>query len=103
MMIGSKGGGDLMFRCPECGSHDFTTDNLVAPEIEWIGNCRGPRCTFKWPRTEDIRYFCLVLPLSPETFAQLDKLSCDMGLGFQQVLEHLISHTVVTKALNDPT
>lgn len=48
------------FLCPRCGSGSFGTSTLDTRD--WtaaVGHCHGFGCTFKWKRTDDLKYFIL--------------------------------------------
>ena len=44
------------FKCPECGGFRWGTTNCNQDFSEWVGHCNDCH-NFKWPRTEDHKYF----------------------------------------------
>lgn len=44
------------FKCPECGSRRFGTENSNDPAERWIRNCHGDFCDFSWNMNDDSKY-----------------------------------------------
>jgi len=56
---------DKRFKCPECGSDCFGSQNIHLPNDEWARYCKGytrvdrsyTGCTFRWISGDDDKYF----------------------------------------------
>ncbi len=49
----------VRFTCPCCGGHSWRASTYVDVRI---GACLDADCEFRWPRTDDWRFFARVTP-----------------------------------------